>query len=219
MTYNRYSANGNLAQRCDGIYTITNNDGKWAIELMSTMFTPAAAIHVTYEDTIQNALRRGHDWMLGYTLRSQDLLNSTRQYGKSAGVGTNNPRANAGNARKGDPMAGFRIKGVKSRLRVSEVTPESVAGSDNNFVEFAGWAGGGVGDWEYTINHPDARILHATVDKAHTMGGYIRYTGDSRPTSETRGLGILTYRNGRWGSSGGAGQMMYHDLTNSLPTK
>ena len=55
------------------------------------------------------------------------------------------------------------------------------------------------------------------MNKAHTFGGYIRYTADSRPTSETHSLGIMTYKNGRWGSSGGIGVTMYHDWTNDLP--
>ena len=68
-------------------YAFTHNDGTWAIERMSTIFTPAAAIGVRYPEAEQAALRRGRDWMLGYTLRDQTLLNSTHQYGKRAGVG------------------------------------------------------------------------------------------------------------------------------------
>ena len=113
-------------------------------------------------------------------------------------------------------MAGYRVAGVTSRLRITETTPESVAQMDANFPQFAEWAGGGVGQWNYTINLPEARVLHATVNKAHTFGGYIRYTADSRPTSETHSLGIMTYKNGRWGSAGGIGVMMYHDYTNDL---
>jgi hypothetical protein len=216
MSYSRFGPDGHLALRSEGIYAITNNDGKWAVELMSTIFTPAAAIGVRYPEAEQAALRRGREWMLGYTLRDQALLNSTHQYGKRANVATNNPRVNAGNARGGDPMGGFKIKGVRSRLRITETTPESAARGDANFAQFAEWAGGGVGAWDYTISRPDARVLHATVDKVHTVGGYIRYTADSRPISETRSLGITTYRNGRWGGAGGAAQMMVHDLTNSL---
>jgi hypothetical protein len=216
MTYSRYGEGGHKILVCEGIYGITNNDGRWGLELMSTIFTPAQAIGVEYQDATLAALRRGRDWMLGYTLRDQSVLNSTHQYGRRANITLGNPRANAGNARGGDPMAGYRISGVKSRLRISETTPESVARADANFDQFAEWAGGGVGRWDYTINLPEARVLHATVNKAHTFGGYVRYTADSQPTSETHSLGIMTYRDGRWGSSGGIGVMMYHDYTNDL---
>lgn len=218
LTYSRFGADGQKILRCQGIYAVTNNDGRWGIELISTIFTPAAALGVTYNDAAEAAVRRGRDWMLGYTLRDQSVLNSTHQIGLRANVSLSNPRDNAGNARGGDPMAGYRVSGVRSRLRVTETTAESVSRMDANFPQFAEWAGGGVGQWDYTINLPEARVLHATVNKAHTFGGYIRYTADSRPTSETHSLGIMTYKNGRWGSAGGIGVMMYHDYTNDLPS-
>lgn len=214
LTYSRYAADGRKLLRCEGVYAVTNNDGRWGIELISTIVTPAAAIGVRYGDAIEASLRRGHDWMLGYSRRDQALLNSTHQLGRRANITLSSPRSNAGNARGGDPMAEYRVQGVKSRLRVSETTPESIAALDANFPQFAGWAGGGVGQWAYTINLPEARVLHATVDKVHTFGGYVRYTADSRPTSETHSLGIMTYKNNRWGSAGGIGVMMYHDYTN-----
>jgi hypothetical protein len=113
-------------------------------------------------------------------------------------------------------MAGYRVTGVKSRLRVTETTAESLAGADANFDQFGEWAGGGVGQWDYTLNLPEARVLHASDDKAHTFGGYVRYTADHRPISETHSVGIMTYKDGRWGSSGGIGVVMYHDYTNDL---
>jgi len=217
MTYSRFGPDGQKAAQCDGIYAVTNNDGHWGIELASTIFTPTRALGVRYADVENASARRGHDWMLGYTLRDQWVLNSTHQYGRRANVALGNPRDNAGNARGGDPMAGYKVAGVKSRLRVTDVTPEDVAKMDANFPQFAEWAGGGVGQWDYTVNLPEARVLHATVDKAHSFGGYVRYTADHRPTSETHGLQIMTYKRGRWGSAGGMGVMMYHDYTNDLP--
>ena len=218
LSYSRYSADGRLIARSEGIYAVTNNDGRWGIELISTIITPAAAIGVQYNDAAEAALRRGRDWMLGYSRRDQALLNSTHQIGRRANITLANPRANAGNARGGDPMAEYRVQGVKSRLRISETTPESIAALDANFPQFAGWAGGAVGQWAYTINLPQARVLHATVDKAHTFGGYIRYTADHRPTSETHSLGIMTYKGNRWGSAGGIGVMMFHDYSNDTPS-
>jgi hypothetical protein len=216
LTYSRFDRDGRRILQCQGIYAVTNNDGRWGIELISTLFTPAAAIGVAYNDAAEAALRRGRDWMLGYTLRDQQMLNSTHQLGWRANVVLSSPRANAGNARGGDPMAEYRVRGVKSRLRVTETTPDSIARMDANFEQFATWAGGGVGQWAYTISLPGARLLHASPNKAHTFGGYIRYTAESRPTSETHSLGIMTYKNGRWGSAGGIGVMMYHDYTNDL---
>ncbi len=216
LCYSRYSTDGHKLLVCQGIYAITNNDGKWGIELSSTIFTPADYVGVTYNDATEAALRRSRDWMLGYSLRDQSVLNSTHQLGRRAGLAPPDPRSLAHNARGGNPMDQYRSKGVKSRLRVSEATPESIARMDANFPEFAEWAGGGVGQWAYTLSLPGARVLHATVDKAHVHGGYIRYTAEATVISESHALSIMTYKKGRWGSSGGFGIMMHHDHTNDI---
>lgn len=216
MSFTRYTKDGHKLCQCDGIYAITNNDGVWGIELASTIYTATAEIGQTYNDAAEASLRRGRDWMLGYSLRSQALLNSTRKPGKSANIVIYGPRERAGNARAGNPMGGYVTKGVKSRLRMGEVTAEAIARADANFPEFSEWAGGGVGEWAYTMNLPQARVLHATVNKAHTLGGYIRHLADHTEISETRGLSILVYRNNQWSSAGGMGNvLLQHDRTNS----
>ncbi len=216
LRFSRYGPDGHRRCRVEGIYAVTNNDGRWAIELASTIVTPAGSIGVAYEDATLAALRRGRDWMLGYNHRDQELLNSTHQHGRRANVTLANPRANAANARRSRPMDGYAVAGVRSRLRVTETTEASLSSAGANFEEFAELAGGGVGRWAYTVNLPEARVLHASPEKAHTFGGYVRYTADHRPISETHSLGIMTYRAGRWGSSGGIGVVMHHDYTNDL---
>ncbi|MBZ5557048.1 MAG: hypothetical protein LAO77_07195 [Acidobacteriia bacterium] len=57
--------------------------------------------------------------------------------------------------------------------------------------------------------------IHATHDKAHTLGGYFRYTADGTLISETRSVGIRIYKAGHWGSGGGLGQVTHHDRSNS----
>ena len=217
LTYSRFGEGGHKILQCDGIYAVTNNDGKWGIQMMSTIFTPREALHVRYPDPEQAAMRRGHDWMLGYTLREQSVLNSTRLPGRTASAGLGNPRLNAGSARGGDPMAGYKIAGVGSRLSVNQLSQADTDVSDANFPQFAEWAGGGVGQWDYTLNLPQAKVLHATVDKVHMFSGYVRFTTDGQMTSETHSLGISAYRDQKWGSAGGFGVMMYHDFTNDLP--
>jgi hypothetical protein len=214
LSYSRYDRRGQRIGTSDGIYGIANNDGRWGIQWMSTIFTPAQAIGVGYADASEAALRRNRDWMLGYSRRDQDILNSTQQFGTRAHLTLANPRDNARNARQGNPLAGYEVAGVTSRLRVSTLTPETVGELDANFSQFAEWAGGGVGPWAYTISWPQGRVLHATVDKTHSFLGYLRYTADHRLISETHSLSVATYLDGRWGSAGGVGVMMYHDLSN-----
>jgi hypothetical protein len=123
MSYSRHGRGGHKICTRQGIYAVTNNEGKWGWELRSTIFTPLAAIGVSC---------------------------------------------------------------------------------------------GGVGQSDYTLNLPQARVLHASADKAHTLGGYIGHTADHRPISETHSLGIITYRDGRWGSAGGVDVVLHHDYTNDL---
>ena len=219
LCYSRFGPDGKKLLRCQGIYGITDNDGKWGIELMSTIFMPADSADVPYKDAAEATLRLQENWMLGYTLRDQSVLNSTHQLGPSASLAPPEPRSNAGNARKGTPMDGYKAMGVKSRLHVSNVTPETIAKMDANFPEFAGWAGGGVGQWDYTLNLPEARALHVSVNKVHAYGGYVRYTRDGVVTSESRVIQIATYKNERWGTAGALGIMMYHDRTADVHPK
>jgi hypothetical protein len=85
-------------------------------------------------------------------------------------------------------MTGWRVKGVNSRLSVSTVTEESRNRAiTTNLAEFVELAGGAVGEYAYTRDRPVRPItIHATHDKAHTLGGYFRYTADGTLNSETR---------------------------------
>ena len=116
-------------------------------------------------------------------------------------------------------MTGWRTKGVKSRLSVNTVTEESrnrvIA---TNLPEFIELAGGAVGEYSYTRDLPTRPVsIHATHDKAHTLGGYLRYTANGTLISETRSVGIRIYKNGHWASAGGLGQVTHHDRSNSRP--
>jgi hypothetical protein len=221
LSYSRFGPDGNKLLLCHGIYAITNNDGKWGIHLMSTIFTPADQAAVVYNDAVEAFLRRGENWQLGYSHRDQSMLNAVLgQVGTQAHVDIGNPRHLSGNARAGKPMDEYRIKGVTSRLTVNEVTEESLAKPrDNGIAQFVEWAGGTVGPYGYTMNMPNQRILHYSPDKIHTVAGYRRYMKDGTVISETHAsMGTFTYKNGRWGSAGGVGEMMYHDRSNDVHT-
>lgn len=63
MTYSRYGPDGHRLLRCEGIYAVTNNDGRWGIELLSTIFTLAGSIPVwpEYHDNYYDAFVRDPD--------------------------------------------------------------------------------------------------------------------------------------------------------------
>src|SRR5579871_1913328 len=55
MSYDRYGSDGKKLLRCEGMYSVTNNDGKWAIQMASTIFTPADMIGVVFEESVRQA--------------------------------------------------------------------------------------------------------------------------------------------------------------------
>jgi hypothetical protein len=65
MTFDRYDENGKLVHRCEGVYLVSNNDGKWAIQVFSTIFTPAQDIGVQWPDALAIAFRPRMNHVLG----------------------------------------------------------------------------------------------------------------------------------------------------------
>lgn len=239
LTFHRYSASGHKLAECEALFAVTNNDHRWGIHLVSTILKPTDHLDMPQRDVEEYAMRRGQDSMLRYTNRHRPAPApgdpDNRFFGKRASVSFGyGPRDRAGDARRNDPM-GWEIDGVTSRLRVSELTPDSPVPDRGrpdpdhpmftvpyNFDQFAGWAGGNVGQYGDTWHNPyQPHVLangrQADRQKAHTMGGYIRHTPDLTMISETRGVSILVYRDGQWGNAGGISQVTYHDRSNSYP--
>lgn len=249
LSYTRYRADGYRIGINQGIYAITNNDGKWGIQLSSIIFTPTEYIGKHYNDAQEAMLRQGRTGMAAFGDHDYDLLTNL-----CWGTGQGNRRT----ARKtasiagapgattfflsgwaGKPMEPYNSKGRKSRLSVAG-TPDaaeinalsamhgSIADYERglnktNIVTASGqpgWffamAGGGVGRYGYTMHLADSRVLHAGPEKAHSLGGYIRYTKDNVFISETRSLGITIYDKHErvWVNGGGLGQSMRRDRTN-----
>jgi hypothetical protein len=259
LCYTRYRADGYRIGINQGIYAITNNDGKWGIQLSSVIFTPTEYIGQHYNDAVEAHIRQGRTSMANFGDHDYDLLTRGRG-GPDApaggrggrGGGTTSTRKTASitgapgatsfflSAWAGKPMEPYNSKGRKSRLAVSGpgVDPEINQLSASNY-EIAqldrsigptnivtskgqpGWfyamAGGGIGHYGYTMTLDDSKVLHAGPEKAHSLGGYIRYTPDHVFISETRNLGIMIYdkRLGTWGGGGvGLGQSIRRDRTN-----
>jgi hypothetical protein len=215
LTYSRYGSDGHRILQSQGIYGITNNDGKWGIEYMSTIFKPAEQLSVVYNDGLEASLRQFRDWCLYLKTRDPDMLrNRITQTGQNVSCLIGEPLGMAHDARVGDPMKDYRIQGVKTRLHVSQGTAQSAPNLSFDVPKFADEAGGGVGKWGYSLDVPGWRAIHASDEKVHAYNGYIRYTGDGTVIDDTRILGIVTYRKSQWGSSGIFGEMMYHDRSN-----
>jgi hypothetical protein len=230
LTFVRHAPWGEKLETCEGIFAVTNNDGRWAIQLGSTIFTPAFQEGMSCRDAAEAHLRHSRDWMMGWSHSDAELLASRRpspgRHASVSGGAKVRPEDPVGgpmagnflaSARTRQPMSIYGAAGVASRLAVRQVatgeqaqprTPQAQFDSFNNSAR------GGFDLYGYTLVLPNQRVLHATIDKAHTFGGYIRYTPQSEIISETHSLGIMTYVGQVWGSAGMLGQCLYRDRTN-----
>lgn len=216
MSYDRYDKDGKMLIRCDGVYCVTNNDGRWAIQLASTIFTPADMLRRNYPDTVEIAkrIRINHD--LAFQVQDeQGVWARVRQYGKSAGIMGGGGWSSAPN---GHVMENYRVKGVKNRLRVFDSTAASLARFHTDFAQtLREVAGAGLGRWGFPIGIlPDTRVIHSTVDKAHMYSGVTRFNAQGEEISVSAEVSIITYKGGRWGWDGSLAYTIPHDRANDI---
>jgi hypothetical protein len=237
LTYDRYGPDGKKLLRCEGIYCATNNDGRWALQLASTIFTPADLIGVRYPDAEMAAKRLRIDHDLQFVTRDSSFNAATDQPGLSMGLGGGGtPTGNAPSLsprglkhsqtymrmhRPEGVMSLFKVKGVKSRLRISEVTEADLkrAVEPIDYEEYRDtFKSLGVGPWGWVFGLvPAERIVHQTVDKVHVITGATRYTATGEVINSDAQVAIATYRKGRWGLSGGLAYVMTLDVGNDRP--
>jgi hypothetical protein len=229
LSFARYTEDGHKLLECEGIYSVTNNDGRWAIQMASTIFHERGYENNQHPDAELTHRIGSQGYLAAFGYRDEELLNDRSKgrgsYEQELPVGTKRasvsfnygPRDRSQNARDNKPMDGWTVSGVKSRLSVSEITERaSTAPMNTNLNEFVELAGGTVGAYDYTRLRPERPlVLHATHDKAHVLGGYWRYTAASELISETRSVSIRIYKGGRWGDVGSMGQVTHHDRSNS----
>jgi len=229
LSFTRYTPDGHKQLLCDGVYAVTNNDGRWAIQYASTIFHESDFIGIAYPDAEAAHTRAEQNYLAAFGYGNEAILNDPKSnrgtYDPPFPAGTRTasvnfgygPRERSRDAREGHPMQGWKTKGVKSRLVVSTVTEQTSNRTiDTNLAEFNSLAGGTVGEYGYTRDRPVRPVtIHATHDKAHMLSGYFRYTADGTLISETRSVGIRIYKAGHWGNGGGLGQVTHHDRSNS----
>lgn len=223
LEYSRFDKNGNKLFACHGLYGITNNDGKWGIEYMSTIFKPAnqVARDDWYNFPLGNAgLHESHrDHVMARRYNDLPELRKTvydpYPHG-SLWIGT----SNSPNAAKGKPMDDYKIKGVKSRLRFSTGDTEQEINKQNyGQNQFSNISGGRVGIWTLSIETPDTRVIYASAEKAHFYAGYYRYTADGAVISEHRYIGALVNRKDVWLGNDITrivGHVVYQDRSNDV---
>jgi hypothetical protein len=224
LEYTRFDRRGAKIFSCHGLYGVTNNDGKWGIEWVSTIFKPANQVgrDTWYNDPILNtAIHENHrDHVMA---RKYNDLAELRQtvfdpypHG-SLSLGPTAVRDASGKAHQE-----YRVEGVKTRLRYSSGdTQEEMEKQTFGQAQFARSSGEAIGGWALSIETPDTRMLYASAEKGHFYSGYFRYTEDGSIISEHRYLGTLVNWKGHWYGndiSRVIGQVTYHDRSNDLPS-
>lgn len=229
MTYDRYDEDGHRILRNQSVYCVTNNDGRWAIQLFSTIFTPELDIGVEWPDAVAAAFRPRMNHVLGIWDDDNEILprlarhNSIPRAGITGG-GLGNLTGNAVN----DPMAAFRIKGVKTRLSITETEqprrpqPEPPPGTprktrwDNAQDGFEAIGKGERGG--STVKMRDARILHHTANKVHLVSGVERWNTNGEELSTTMQVLVVTYKKGIWAIDTSLGYITTHARINNIPS-
>jgi hypothetical protein len=220
LNYNRFSPDGYKLLRCEGVYSVTNNDGKWAIQAMSTIFTPAHMIHVAYSDSIAAARRLRQDHCLAYMNQdAQAVWGPIRQLGLNLSVGAGGASWEVAAQGHYAALERLRVKGVKTRLTTQTYTQEML---DNTRVDFAAyralWPQLGLGNWGWDLadGPPGGRIIHASFEKVHAFQGASRYTTCGEYINDSVEMDVITYKKGRWGIAGLFGYMTTHDRANDI---
>jgi hypothetical protein len=237
LSYDRYSADGHKLLRCEGIYWVTNNDGRWALQKASTIFTPAGMLGVEYPDALIAAKRLRIDHDLQFMHREalpesqpplpgwEDALEAipvdapmvhSQQYQRYARMGASATGA----------MSEFKIKGVKSRVggggtdappnRDSLANVKKPLATPTNYPEYRdSFKVLGLGPWGWVYGtRPEAKVLHHTVDKVHLTTCAARFTAAGELINADSQLMVAIYQRGYWRFAGGMGSVMVHDRGN-----
>ena len=116
LGFTRYQADGDKLLDCEGIYSVTNNDGRWAIQLVSTIIHEVGYERYPYPDAEMSDRLGSQGYLAAFGYRDEELLND-----RSKGRGSFEPRLHDGtktasvsfgygprdrtrNARANDPM-------------------------------------------------------------------------------------------------------------------
>jgi hypothetical protein len=235
LNFTRYRATGQKILFCNALVGVTNNDGHWGIEYISTIFQPADlaveefdaqavadALHTTQRD---HALARKEDDVIG--LRQTVMFPVP-----SASVNLGSGGSSAG---AGEGINDYKIKGVKSRIHVAKVLTQdeidhpdaaTFAAEERSMQAFYKRAAGIVGKWAYSLEFAGpkgkgTRVIFAGTDKGHVYSGYTRYTPDGVMISENCWIGTITYKKRIWAAAdivGIFGQVMTIDHGNDVQT-
>jgi hypothetical protein len=231
----RYNAAGYRKQVVHTLVGTTNNNGKWGIEFLSTIILPADQITETYD--AENCINALHvDWSIhgegrfegngGVGPETPKLIRNSAQFlGPNVTVSLGGNGGGSGAA--GNQMAAYRVKGVMSRLRQTNVTqaqldyestPQDLAKGEQQGKQWKVNASSGLPvKWYESYEFPDTKILFGSNTKCHMYSGFRRYTASGTIISEHRFMAAAVFRDGVWHTMdiyGDIGMQLYRDHSN-----
>jgi hypothetical protein len=218
LTYDRYGPDGKRLLRCEGIYAVTNNDGRWAIQLASTIFTPNDMIGTVFESTLIAAKQLRIDHTLSADTGDDSYDKSIVRLGKTANV-SGGASWTAQMLGPEKVMAAYRVKGVTNRLQVREITKDTpLRGDRGTYQEYWDQMGNiGLGPWGFIYGTwKEGRVLHHNADKAHVLASAVRYTAAGEEMSLAVQGVVATYKNDKWAIDGDLIYATPHDRANDI---
>lgn len=227
MTFDRYDENGKLVHRCEAVYLVTNNDGKWAIQLFSTIFTPAQDIGVQWPDALANAFRPRMNHIQAIWDDDPTVLPGLARHDTYPRVSvTGGGVANLTDTALSDPMRPFVTRGVTTRLRIQDASsPSPVPRMErepgrtmwdrvqDGFKEINKGERGGS-----TPKMRDARVLHHNSTKVHLIAGVERWNTSGEELSVTQQVQVVSFKKGIWARDLDFGYFDTHARINDIPT-
>ena len=78
LSFTRYTPDGHKLLACDGIYSVTNNDGRWGIQLASTIVHEADFLGVSYPDAEAADIRGNQNYLAAFGYDNEKALNDPR---------------------------------------------------------------------------------------------------------------------------------------------
>jgi len=197
LTFARYDRSDTKLLECDAVLSVTDNAGRWAIQLISAMTHPSGYAGYPFRDAeiSERVSLRGNRFSSGCS--NESLLRE-----KVRGRGAYDPELPAGATTAQvtfdcDPRADrllWHTASVGDAHAMRDALP--LAGLPRGSEDPAGLA-------RVSAAHP--LVIHATHDKAHVLGGYWRHGAEGQLISETREVSIRVWKAGSWRPAGSLG--------------
>lgn len=224
LAYNRYGSDGKRLLRCEGIYQAYNNDGRWALQQASTIFTPSDLVGIEYPDAVVAAKRLQIDHDLQF-LRGVVLPESVPAYPTWRRPPEDTPKVHSQTWRalhSGESRWNYKVKGIKSRIAPDDgqPTPEPDLGQPGRVTDYEEYRDTfiplGLGPFGFTWGTmADAKVIHQTVDKVHYTCCAARYTATGEFINANYRVSMAIYKYGYWRGGGSMSYTMVHDRANN----